>query len=466
MAYSYLQSASNTTDLDTYTFTNQNLGEVSPARYIIVAVYTRDTGVGAKTITSVTVGGVAATIVKQEQNADTNSNICGLAIALVPTGTTGDVVVVFSEVVIRAAISLYRATDIDPIPIDSGSSTATVPTYDIDVAAGGFVIGVGGSSATSAVWVGITENIDTVVEGGLLITSASSSFASAQTNLTLSCTFSGTNSNPVGVFASWRSARTLASSRTLSSKRPAFIGNQPSDYSGLILWLKADAVTGHVDGDNTFTWLDSSGTSHDATSSGTTGPAWRTNIINSLPVFRFSGSNGFQLASETESDFDLISYSIFVVALRTAGAVLISKNQVVANNSRRKLQTSLDGTNLRFSSGPDGGTSLSQAATTSNFNIYSVISEDSNSHILGVNGTTSRSSAQLNDSVFNNGRVEIGQAFSNGAERLTGDIAEVIFYNRALSSGQSSSIEKYLSDKYAISISSNTKTLASSRTLI
>lgn len=208
MALSYLQQASSTSDLNSYTFSSQNLGAASADRYIIVSIQTRDSGTGAKTINSVTVGGVSATITVQKQGVDaaTNSTVAGLAIALVPSGTTGDVVVTFSEVVLRCSIALYAATGLtSATPTDTGSSNASNPTYDIDVAAGGFAIGaISDANGTSVVWTGITENFDTTVETFLLVSGAAATFATQQTNLTLTATITGTADNPAGVFASWQ----------------------------------------------------------------------------------------------------------------------------------------------------------------------------------------------------------------------------------------------------------------------
>lgn len=65
----------------------------------------------------------------------------------------------------------------------------------------------------------------------------------------------------------------------------------PTDVSGLVLWLKADAITGLSDSDPVSTWTDSSGNSNSATGSGTARPLYKTGILNSLPVVRFDGVN-------------------------------------------------------------------------------------------------------------------------------------------------------------------------------
>ena len=111
MAFAHLQTTVDASDLTTYTFSSQNLGTAAPDRHIIVGVAARKGG-SATTISSVTVGGVSATIVDQYSNSDSNSNISGIAIASVPTGTTGDIVVTFGAQMVRAVIAVYRATNL------------------------------------------------------------------------------------------------------------------------------------------------------------------------------------------------------------------------------------------------------------------------------------------------------------------------------------------------------------------
>jgi len=98
----FLQTASDATNLQTYTFSSQNLGAANSKRYIIVAIASRNTRLGT-TINSVRIGGVTATISVQSNHDDSpNSSVAGLAVANVPTGTTGDIVVTFSTTMLRA----------------------------------------------------------------------------------------------------------------------------------------------------------------------------------------------------------------------------------------------------------------------------------------------------------------------------------------------------------------------------
>ena len=207
MDFAFLQYTEDTANQSTYTYSSENLGVAAADRYIIVAVNSRRGGNPAD-VTSVTIGGVSATIVVEQANSDANSDVSALAIANVPTGTTGDVVVVYTATMARASIGVYRATGIDSAtPYDSGSSTAADPTFDIDCEAGGFVIGTACSNSnTTTTWSGITEDWDDEMETYLTHTGASDEFVSAQTNLTCTANFGSAGSTPCGVFASWSPA--------------------------------------------------------------------------------------------------------------------------------------------------------------------------------------------------------------------------------------------------------------------
>lgn len=204
MGLDYLQQSTSTTDAASYNFASVNLGTAASDRYIIACVASR-VGSGTPTIDAVSIGGVAATPVVTQVNTSSGSNRIGIYIAAVPTGTTGDVDVTFSTTMLRCVVTLYRATAINSATAsDTDSSTSSDPTCSLNVPAGGFAIGTAcvGSTTGTYTWTGITEDYDAATEA-FTMTSASDEFVSEQTGLTLTATYSGLETAPVGVFASW-----------------------------------------------------------------------------------------------------------------------------------------------------------------------------------------------------------------------------------------------------------------------
>lgn len=198
-----LQGTPDISNLTTYTFSSVNFGTADGARYIICGVSSR--AGGSSTINSVTIGGVTASIVVQINSAaDSGFNTAGIAIAAVPTGTSGDVVVVFSAGQARATIYLWSSTTLESATAsDFDSNAANDPSVNIDCPANGFIIAVASFSVGtgSTTWTGLTEDYDQALESNLNVTMASDNFVAAQTGLTVSANSS--NTNGVMVVASW-----------------------------------------------------------------------------------------------------------------------------------------------------------------------------------------------------------------------------------------------------------------------
>jgi len=228
----------------------------------------------------------------------------------------------------------------------------------------------------------------------------------------------------------------------------------PDQITGLVTWLKADALA-LVDADPVASWTDSSGNSNSPVqATGAAKPTYKTNIINGLPVVRFDG--GDRLAMPDETQFDIATSTIFAVFKRTSGTsgTVMSKNTTGTGGAgRRKLQIATTSTSLYYASGADGA-NIAVTATPSNWNMFGVVTRGDSDHSIFLNGVQTDSVAALGDSTTNNAAMEIGAAFSNGAEAFTGDIAEIIVYNAPLGLLQIVGIENYLAAKYNLTVDS------------
>lgn len=231
----------------------------------------------------------------------------------------------------------------------------------------------------------------------------------------------------------------------------------PLDVANMVAWHDASQMVGLNDGDLVSSMTDFSGNGRHVLGSDASRPTYEINEKNGLPVFRFNGSQGRQYDASPDPDeaaFDLATYSIFFVAKKTSGggATIISKNTTgTGAGGRRKIQIGIN-SNLSLSAGSDGS-SISQAMTTTNWNVGGVIGRANNDHDLIVNGVVNNKTTTLDDTTFNNNRAEIAQAFSNGAERLNGDIAEIIVYSGDVGATARASIIAYLGSKWGITVS-------------
>lgn len=187
----YTDSSASNTDLTTYTFSSLSIGEASTSRHVIVAVLASN---AAATVSTLTVGGVSASLAKR---ATATNGIAEIWIVAVPTGATGNVVVTFNAGNNRASVGVWAAYNLlSATATDSDESNADPGVISIDVQAGGILVaGVYSVSGTvSYTWTNITERFDIVVETTRRASGASLDFAAAQTGLSITADASAATS--------------------------------------------------------------------------------------------------------------------------------------------------------------------------------------------------------------------------------------------------------------------------------
>jgi hypothetical protein len=136
------QSAFDAADLTTYTFASQPIGTASATRRVIVSISTNST----RTISSVTIGGVSATI--DATNTLSGTGHVAIASAVVPTGTTASVVVTLDSAGLGMGIGVWTLVGASPTGMvatgngDPTNLTVTTTAGDV-VIAYAFTSGVG-----------------------------------------------------------------------------------------------------------------------------------------------------------------------------------------------------------------------------------------------------------------------------------------------------------------------------------
>ena len=160
-SFGFLAGYQSAADAPTaWTLTGATLGAESADRVIIVAA------VCQTTITSLTIGGVSATL--DVQHAGGSSTRAWIGHASVPTGATGDVVVTFAAQSTRHGLGLWRASGGTLSLVGSGTGNA----LNLTVSAGDAV--VCSRFATAATdWTGVVEDYDAIMEGGNMHSGAS-----------------------------------------------------------------------------------------------------------------------------------------------------------------------------------------------------------------------------------------------------------------------------------------------------
>lgn len=161
------------------TYTGISIGTANANRYVIVGY---GGGEGGGTLVSATINGVNAT---KTVSADTGNGSVGFIIAKVPTGTSGSVVLTFTNSLSsgRGAIIVWTVTNLVSATASSTATdtTATANAYDgtLVIPADGFGLGVvyqGDNGLRTFTWTNLTEDVDSNF-GGPSVSGASSTTA-------------------------------------------------------------------------------------------------------------------------------------------------------------------------------------------------------------------------------------------------------------------------------------------------
>lgn len=200
----FKDSAISASSLTTYTFSSCDIGDPHPARLVIVAV---EAGASNRTIVSATIGGVAATIACQV--TDSFSRLA-IIYAVVPTGTTADIVIEYSGSQSYCGIGWWIASPASTTPHDTDTNTAgsgTAVSASLNTTAGGFWIAVaragGTGSGRTYSWNVGTERYDEAISGENDHTGADADGTSTATGVTITATASNTKSTFQIAAASW-----------------------------------------------------------------------------------------------------------------------------------------------------------------------------------------------------------------------------------------------------------------------
>lgn len=215
-------SFTSATNAASYTGTGLSLGATASDRIIIVGVESRITGTSGD-ITSVTVAGNSATLIRKELNTQDGiaTNVTAVYAVALATGTTGDVVVTFPVTMLRCGFQVYRVVGTSGTTayataansVASGNASTT-----IDIPAGGVLLAIGINAAnTTVTWTGPTEDVDVVVEANTTLSSASGNYASAQTGYTVTYSPANSTGSPTLVAVSWSAASATTYTLTASA---------------------------------------------------------------------------------------------------------------------------------------------------------------------------------------------------------------------------------------------------------
>ena len=239
--------------------------------------------------------------------------------------------------------------------------------------------------------------------------------------------------------------------------------NGPPVVSGLVLHLDADAIDGLSDNDPVAQWDDLSGEDNHATQ-GTSGyrPIYKTNILNGKPVVRFDGSDdrlNFPNLGISSGNNPLTIIVIFtphslpeVDNWQVSDALIAFRNQhnlmlVFADQGGSGVPEEIS---VRAELSQSGWTTLVRSDALENFNSYLIYVDfdTTNGWRLFQGGSLKQSNSNTETIVSGTDITAIGGVGGGTNRFYEGDIAEILIYNRALTTQEKEDVEQYLGEKW------------------
>ncbi len=206
----------------------------------------------------------------------------------------------------------------------------------------------------------------------------------------------------------------------------------PANLPGLQLWLRADAITDLLDGGAVTSWPDSSGNGrHASQSSASFRPSFRAIARNGRPAVLFNGTSQFLDGPSANWR------SVFAVA----------RCGTTPSDHMSLWGCSTSGVDLsirRFGSGPSySHNNANDMALASGYRIDGVVT---NQVPNGVWHVVSCLSPVPRTFPYRVG----GTGLFSTARLWTGEIAEILIYDAALTPSNFQKVEQYLANKYAL----------------
>ena len=198
----YLETRADSGSATTYTFAGVSFGNVAATRIIAVAIMSASS---SDTISSVTIGGVAATSRGEQVSSGAHTAIYTAS----SSGTSGDVVVTFGSSHANCAISVYSVKNYETGYNANILSTVAsgVGTMDLSItlpSKGVVIASCYNINNVNHTWSGLTRD---VYQGGFDVGldsySSSSGYFSTSGSKTIDITFSSSTGDKTGVAVSF-----------------------------------------------------------------------------------------------------------------------------------------------------------------------------------------------------------------------------------------------------------------------
>jgi hypothetical protein len=225
--------------------------------------------------------------------------------------------------------------------------------------------------------------------------------------------------------------------------------------TNLQLWLKADNDV-RLSGSNVSQWIDVSGNATDASQSTSSDqPTFISNAQNGLPAIRFNGSSQNLALGSAFNDFNN-GMSVFTVVKPTgssAGFVLdLSRGLTLDNVTLSRTGGSgTTGTVTVYRTSPGTSLNATSALTVDRFQLFEGFQTGATgTGSISVNGSSLVSGTLSQPTQVTRTTNHIGTNSNVSGSFYQGEIAEILVYNKLLSTEQRLTVEAYLAKRYLL----------------
>lgn len=237
-----------------------------------------------------------------------------------------------------------------------------------------------------------------------------------------------------------------------------FSGGSLPVTSGLAAWYDASQIAGAVDGAAVASWPDMSGnTKHAVQATGTKQPLYRTSVVtlpNGKPVVQFDGVDDF-LATASAARSLAGDYTSFLVSYVIGGAAAVpgfgGHLDEIGSGAAGGFCIQ-KGAPIRVDVPGNGNQNASPAPasdyTAAAWNVYSFNFNGTTPFTTTTNGVVSTGAVAAGTGPAAFSCVTTLGARQGGGQNVPALIAEVIQYNRILTTPERQSVEAYLKTKY------------------
>ncbi len=235
------------------------------------------------------------------------------------------------------------------------------------------------------------------------------------------------------------------------------VGVEPTGITGAALWLKADALS-LADNTTTASWPDSSGNSRDF-GAGTNG-TFRTNFVNGKPVMGFNGTSQY-LARAYDAGINTSTMTLFILHYPENVTPVASSPPFMSRQGGTLGGYFIlhESSGLVTANHGAGATPwvlmVTQTTLTANSWYLWELRIDGSAFTFHQNASLQgQLSMALRPFVANSSRpqwIATGPTDSaSPSAYYTGKIAEIIYFNRALTAGEVQNVRCYIKSKYAL----------------